>query len=203
MAITIIRPRDNGVVTYARQFTFNPQGFSNRELDGAVVNGTPVPGFPANELIAGTFVELGTGQDKYIVANVTSDQVAIIPTTPLFQGVVNGQSAGLAQYRERMSEKANEIVMDLASGLTQDQVGGGLALAGTYQYFSAPSGPKKQWGVNWFLLNVPNFLRYINTSGVVTTAQTSMSAYYRPVFYIPGNALMSPTPNADGAYELI
>ena len=201
--ITVTQARENDRTTYCRQFTFNKNGYSNREVDGAVVSGTPVPGFPANELIAGTFVELGTGQDKYIVVNVTSDQVAIIPTTPLFQGVVNGQSAGLAQYRGRMSEKANGIVMDLASGLTQDQVGGGLALAGTYQYFSAPSGPKKQWGVNWFLLNVPNFLRYVNTGGSIITAQTSTLAYYRPVFYIPGNALMTPTPNADGAYELI
>ena len=201
--ITVNQPRENGRTTFCRQFTYNPKGEYNSRRDGAIVSGTPVPGFPANELIAGTFVELGTGQDKYIVANVTSNQVAIIPTTPLFQGVVNGQSAGLAQYRERMSEKANEIVMDLASGLTKDQVGGGLALAGTYQYFSAPSGPKKQWGVNWFLLNVPNFLRYINTGGSIITAKTSTLAYYRPVFYIPGNALMSPTPNADGAYELL
>ena len=39
--ITVTQARENDRVTYCRQFTFNKNGYSNRETDGAVVSGMP------------------------------------------------------------------------------------------------------------------------------------------------------------------
>ena len=39
--ITVTQARENDRVTYCRQFTFNKNGYSNRETDGAIVSGIP------------------------------------------------------------------------------------------------------------------------------------------------------------------
>ena len=42
--ITVTQARENDRTTFCRQFTFNKNGYSNRELDGAIVSGMPVAG---------------------------------------------------------------------------------------------------------------------------------------------------------------
>lgn len=52
--ITVTQARENDRTTFCRQFTFNKNGYSNREVDGAVVSGMPVAGILVKDLPDGT-----------------------------------------------------------------------------------------------------------------------------------------------------
>ena len=56
--ITVTQARENDRTTFCRQFTFNKNGYSNRELDGAVVSGMPVEGIELSGLPIGTIINI-------------------------------------------------------------------------------------------------------------------------------------------------
>lgn len=63
--ITVTQTRENDRTTFCRQFTFNKNGYSNRELDGAVVSGVPVEGIEISSLPVGTKIKIPESGESF------------------------------------------------------------------------------------------------------------------------------------------
>lgn len=71
--ITVTQARENDRTTFCRQFTFNKNGYSNREVDGAVVSGIPVAGIPVSNLPDGTLISIPENGSPVLFYKAKSD----------------------------------------------------------------------------------------------------------------------------------
>lgn len=224
MAITIIRPRDNGVVTYARQFTFNPQGFSNREVDGAVVSGMPVSGVPISSLPIGSKIaltdpsKLSPNEVGYIIVQEESDRVLSIPDAHQKSGLWKDRVTVAQQFIADMTAKAQAVCTVAAGAMTKDNVGGkDNSSPGNLSYFadatSWGANPKRAFWNDYWLedrathVSGPDSPYYfkVAANGEASSLQTGGSTStlaVRPLIALPNTALVAAEPNAAGAYEL-
>ena len=251
MAITIIRPRDNGVVTYARQFTFNPQGFSNRELDGAIVSGMPMAGIPVNNLPNGTLINIpengspvlfykaksdyesdlnGTGRQLMVRKDCYDNRVwdngdvntyassdldswfnstyknlldadirSLIGTTKIRYTPGNGNWTVGTLERAVFALSATELGQS-ASWFNVE--GSALPIASTLQVAHLNGRTNDQWTRSPHTSNT-YYAVFLVSNGSVNSNYCDYSVGSRPCFTLPATAMVDPTPNHDGSYNLI
>ena len=251
MAITIIRPRDNGVVTYARQFTFNPQGFSNRELDGAIVSGMPVAGLLVSDLEDGTLISIpengspvpfykaksdyesnlnGAGRqlmvrkdcydtrvwdsgnvNAYASSDLNSwfnstyknmldaDIRSLIGTTKIRYTPGNGNWKVGTLERAVFALSATELGRSHADVNTE---GSTLPIASTLRIAYRNGKATTQWTRSPNTSST-NSAWWLHSDGNVSYDYCNYSYGSRPCFTLPATAMVDPTPNPDGSYNLI
>ena len=251
MAITIIRPRDNGVVTYARQFTFNPQGFSNREVDGAIVSGMPVAGLLVSDLEDGTLISIpengspvlfykaksdyesdlnGTGRqlmvrkdcydirvwdngnvNAYASSDLDSwfnstyknmldaDIRSLIGTTKIRYTPGNGNWKVSTLERAIFAMSLTELGRSHTDANTE---GSTLPIASTLRIAYLNGSPTTQWTRSPSTDSTEAAV-VLNSGGVVRNVYCNDSVGSRPCFTLPATAMVDPTPNSDGSYNLI
>ena len=71
--ITVTQARENDRTTFCRQFTFNKNGYSNRELDGAVVSGMPVVGLLLSKIPDETLINIPENDSPVLFYKAKSD----------------------------------------------------------------------------------------------------------------------------------
>ena len=223
--ITVTQARENDRTTFCRQFTFNKNGYSNREVDGAVVSGVPVAGIPVPELPTGSKIaltdpsKLSPNEVGYIIVQQESDRVLSIPDAHQKSGLWNDRVTVAQQFIADMTAKAQAVCTVAAGAMTKDNVGGkDNSSPGNLSYFadatSWNANPKRAFWSDYWLedrathVSGPNspyhYMVAANgaASGMQTGGNTTVLAI-RPLIALPSTTLVSPEPNAAGAYELI
>ena len=249
--ITVTQARENDRTTFCRQFTFNKNGYSNRELDGAVVSGMPVAGLLVSDLEDGTLISIpengspvlfykaksdyesdlnGTGRqlmvrkdcydirvwyngnvNAYASSTIDSwlnstyknlldaDIRSLIGTTKIRYTPGNGNWKVSTLGRAVFALSATELGRSRPNVNTE---GSALPIASTLRIAYLNGKATTQWTrspgtdsteVAWRLY----------TNGGVYSNYCNNSGGSRPCFTLPATAMVDPTPNPDGSYNLI
>lgn len=204
--ITVTQARENDRTTFCRQFTFNKNGYSNRELDGAIVSGMVSSGMNIEELPIGSKVALTEASKKYpnevgyFVSGLEDGFVEVLSDAHAVQSTWDNRSQGAAQALEDMSEKAKSVVQLKAAALPYSDVTGG------YSFFN--SDARRSFPANWWTETKLDNIHvvYVKASGAASQSyyeNSGTTLTVRPVFKIPFGTLVSAQPNEEGAYELL
>lgn len=210
--ITVTQARENDRTTFCRQFTFNKNGYSNREVDGAVVSGVPVSGVPISSLPIGSKIaltdpeKLSPGEVGYIVCQSSDEILYLVPDAHRKRGNFASALSVAQSAVSDMTEKARAIVTTVRGMLTSRELKGGLP------FFNSDES-RSFWNRYWIDWNsssigLPSNVEiYCPASGgpIATTNREAetVSLGIRGLYSIPSSTLVSSQPNAAGAYELI
>lgn len=217
--ITVTQVRENDRTTFCRQFTFNKNGYSNRETAGAVVSGMPVAGNPVTDTPIGTILNLGYGTELYRIVHKTESMAILDPQMVKTSGTPTGITGAVETFRQAMSPEAQQIVTSYRDGYLRDEMWKeqmGNSVPGTLEWFSTQQ--RNSWPQGFWLTRMDASgswpYQYVRIAANGAWAGTDFSnkpngsdisktSYYRPSFQIPLTTLLSPTPNPDGSYNLI
>ena len=249
--ITVTQARENDRTTFCRQFTFNKNGYSNRELDGAIVSGTPVAGLLVSDLEDGTLISIpengspvlfykaksdyesnlnGAGRqlmvrkdcydirvwdngnvNAYASSDLDSwfnstyknmldaDIRSLIGTTKIRYTPGNGNWKVGTLERAVFALSATELGRSRPDTNTE---GSALPIASTLRIAYLNGRATPQWTRSPFTDGTETAWR-LYTDGKIYNNYCNNSGGSRPCFTLPATAMVDPTPNSDGSYNLI
>ena len=249
--ITVTQARENDRTTFVRQFTFNKNGFSNRETAGAIVSGMPVEWIPVNNLPNGTLINIpengspvlfykakhdyesslnGAGrtlvvrkdvydQRQWHSSNVNAyasstidswlnstyknlldaDIRSLIGTTKIRYTPGNGNWNVRTLERSVFLLSLTELGESHTNANTE---GSALPIASTLKIAYLNGKATTQWTRSPSMVNTLNAWR-LNSNGNINGGPCTWTSGSRPCFTLPATAMVDPTPNPDGSYNLI
>lgn len=216
--ITVTQARENDRTTFCRQFTFNKNGYSNRETAGAIVSGTPVAGISISDILVGSKValtdpeKLSPNEVGYIVVQQDSDRTLVTPDAHRKSGLQIDDLVTAQQFIDDMTEKAKSVCEIVSGSMSAYQIDLVRDANLTLQYFvgegSGNSSKRAFWSSYWTNTPHPTMpsLKLICSSsgGYGNYINGSVQNHaVRPLFSIPHTVFVSTNPNASGAYELV
>ena len=249
--ITVTQARENDRITFCRQFTFNKNGYSNRETAGAIVSGMPVAGIPVNNLPNGTLINIpengspvlfykaksdyesdlnGTGRQLMVRKDCYDNRVwdngnvnayassdldswfnstyknmldadirSLIGTTKIRYTPGNGNWTVGTLERAVFALSLTELGQSRPYANTE---GSALPIANTLKVAYLNGSATSQWTRSPFTYDTLSAWR-LGSNGSAGVYSCYYSYGSRPCFTLPATAMVDPTPNPDGSYNLI
>ena len=249
--ITVTQARENDRITFCRQFTFNKNGYSNREVDGAIVSGMPVSGILVSGLENGTLISIpengspvlfykaksdyesdlnGTGRHLMVRKDCYDNRVwdngnvnayassdldswfnstyknmldadirSLIGTTKIRYTPGNGKWKVSTLERAIFALSLTELGQSNSDANTE---GSALPIANTLQVAHLNGRANTQWTRSPSTSNTYDAW-WLFTDGNVSFDICNYSYGSRPCFTLPATAMVDPTTNPDGSYNLI
>lgn len=219
--ITVTQARENDRTTFVRQFTFNKNGYSNRETAGAIVSGMPVAGMPISELPVGSKIaltdpaKLSPNEVGYIVVQQNEDTAYLTTDAHQVTGNWTNRDTTAQQFIADMTDRAQAVCTLVRGAMERWELSAEVWPTGkqALTYFAGlthEATPKREfWSDYW--TNTRSTMTnlsysYIRKNGMCANNDASAPNKIhalRPLLSIPSSTLVSSQPNAAGAYELV